>query len=44
MVHSDNEGAVDLVNDLSVAGGTKHMDCKIMFLRELKKEGVIRVH
>ena len=44
MVHSDNKGAVDLVNGWSVGGGTKHMDCRIMFLRELKEEGVIRVH
>ena len=32
-VHSDNKGAVDLVNGWSVGGGTKHMDCRIMFLR-----------
>ena len=43
MVHSDNKGAVDLVNGWSIGGGTKHMDCRIMFLRELKEEGVIRV-
>ena len=43
LVHSDNKGAVDLVNGWSVGGETKHMDCRIMFLRELKEEGVIRV-
>ena len=44
MVHSDNKGAVVLVNGCSVGGGTKHMDCRIMFLRKLKEEGIIRVH
>ena len=44
MVHSDNNCAVDLINGWSVGGGTKHIDCRIMFLRELKKEGIIRVH
>ena len=44
MVHSDNKGAVDLINGWSVGGGTKHIDCRIMFLRELKEEGIIRVH
>ena len=43
LVHSDNKGAVDLVNGWSVGGGTKHMDCRIMFLRELKEAGTIRV-
>ena len=43
IMHSDNKGAVDLVNGWSVGGGTKHMDSRIMFLRELKEEGVIRV-
>lgn len=43
IVHSDNKGAVDLVNDWSVGGGTKHMDCRIMFLRELKESGILRI-
>ena len=43
MVHSDNRGAVDLINGWSVGGGTKHMDCRIMYLRELKEKGIIRV-
>ena len=43
MIHSDNKGAVDLVNGWSVGGGTKHMDCRIMFLRELKESGTIRI-
>ena len=32
IIHSDNKGAIDLVNGWSVGGGTKHMDCRIMFL------------
>ena len=43
MTNSDNKGAVDLVNGWSVGGGTKHMNCRIMYLRELKEEGIIRV-
>ena len=43
IVYSDNKGAVDLINGWSIGGGTKHMDCRIMFLRELKEDGVIRV-
>jgi len=36
LVYSDNKGAVDLINGWSIGGGTKHMDCRIMFLRKLK--------
>ena len=43
VVEVDNKGAVDLINGWSIGGGTKHMDCRIMFLRELKEDGVIRV-
>ena len=43
IVQSDNKGAVDLINGWSVGGGTKHMDVRIMFLRELKESLMIRV-
>ena len=43
IVYSDNKGAIDLINGWSVGGGTKHMDCRIMFLRELKENEIIRV-
>jgi hypothetical protein len=43
IVYSDNKGAIDLINGWSVGGGTKHMDCRIMFLRELKENETIRV-
>ena len=36
MVNTNNKGAVDLINGWSVGGGTKNMDCRIMYLRELK--------
>ena len=44
IIYSDNKGAIDLIIGWSIGGGSKHMDCRIMFLRELKEEGVIRVH
>ena len=41
IIYSDNRGAVDLVNGWSVGGGTKHIDVRIMFLRELKEDSII---
>ena len=43
IINTDNQGAVDLINGWSTTGGTKHMDVRVMFLRELKEQGVIRV-
>ena len=43
MANSDNKRAVDLVHGWSVGWGTKHMDCRIIYLKELKEEGIIRV-
>jgi Reverse transcriptase (RNA-dependent DNA polymerase) len=37
----DNRGAVDLSNNWSVGGRTRHMDVRYYFLRELKEEGLI---
>ena len=42
-VYVDNKGAVDLANGWSIGGGTKHMEVRIMFVRELKEQGVIEV-
>ena len=42
-VHSGNKGAVDLVNGWSVGGGTKHMDVRVMFLRELKEASILKI-
>ena len=42
-VQSDNKGAVDLANGWSVSCNTKHMEVRIMFLRELKENGILQV-
>ena len=42
-VEVDNKGAVDLVNGWSSSGGTKHMDVRIMYLRELKEQKILKV-
>ena len=42
-VEVDNRGAVDLVNGWSCSGGTKHMDVRIMWMRELKENKVLEV-
>ena len=43
-VEVDNKGAVDLINGWSCSGGTKHMDVRIMYMRELKENKVIEVN
>jgi hypothetical protein len=40
----DNKATVDLVNGWNISGGTKHSEVKIMYLRELKEKGTIRVY
>lgn len=39
----DNKGVVDLVNNWSVGGRTRHIMTKVNFLRELKEEGLLKV-
>jgi hypothetical protein len=39
----DNKGAVDLANNWSVGGRTRHIDVRSCFLRELKEAGIIKV-
>jgi hypothetical protein len=39
----DNKGAIELANNWSSAGRTRHVSTKIMFLRELKEQGYLRV-
>ena len=39
----DNKGAIDLINNYSVGGRTKHVDMCQYFLRELRKKKVIKV-
>ena len=43
ILYCDNKGAVDLANNWSVGGRTRHMDVKQNFLRELKENGFILV-
>ena len=39
----DNRGTVDLINNWSVGGNTRHIDCRLNFMRELKEEGILKV-
>jgi hypothetical protein len=39
----DNKVAVDLVNNYSVGGRTRHVETRQYFLRQLKEEHVIKV-
>ena len=43
VLHVDNKGAKDLVNNWSVGGRTRHMDVRYHFLRELKEANIVRV-
>jgi hypothetical protein len=39
----DNKGAVDLANNWSIGGRTRHVEVRQYFLRDLKREGTILV-
>jgi len=39
----DNKGAVDLANNWSVGGRTRHIETRQHFLRNLKEEGILKV-
>jgi hypothetical protein len=39
----DNKGAVDLVNNYSVGGWTRHLETRQYFLIQLKEENTIKV-
>jgi hypothetical protein len=39
----DNKGAVDLVNNYSVVGRTRHVETRQYFMRQLKEENMIKV-
>ena len=41
LLEMDNKGAVDLANNWSVGGCTRHVDVRNFFLRELKDEGLL---
>ena len=38
----DNKGAIDLANNWSATGRTKHVDVRHHFLRDLKEEGIVK--
>ena len=39
----DNQGAVDLANNWSAGGLTRHVDVRQHFLRDLKENGILLV-
>lgn len=39
----DNSGAVDLANNWSAGGRTRHMETRMFFLRELKEQGILTI-
>ena len=41
LLEMDNKGAVDLANNWSVGGRTRHADVRNYFLRDLKDEGIL---
>jgi hypothetical protein len=38
---ADNQGAIDIINNWSSVGRTRHMDTKVKFVRELKEAHII---
>ena len=40
----DNSGAVDLTNNWSAGGRTRHMETRMFFLRDMQEEGILKVH
>ena len=43
IISCDNKGAVDLANGHQVGGGTKHIDVRTFFIRELKEQGILTI-
>ena len=43
ILEMDNKGAVDLANNWSVGGRTRHVDVRNHFLRDLEYEGLLVV-
>ena len=39
----DNSGAVDLANNWSAGGRTRHMETRMFFLRDLKEAGIVDI-
>ena len=43
ILETDNQGAIDIVNNWSSSGRTRHIDCRLKFIRELKEANILRV-
>jgi hypothetical protein len=43
VLEMDNKGAVDLANNWSVGGRTRHIETRQLFLRNLKEDGVMKI-
>ena len=43
ILQMDNKGAVDLANNWSIGGRTRHIETRQHFLRDLKEEGLLKV-
>jgi hypothetical protein len=44
LLEMDNKGAVDLANNWSIIGQTRHVETRMYFLCELKEIGIIKIH
>jgi len=44
ILEMDNRGAVDLANNWSIVGHTRHVNVRQFFLRELKESKVMDIH
>ena len=44
LLNVDNTGAIDLANNWSTTGKTKHIDVRFHYLRELVDQGMIKLN
>ena len=43
ILYIDNQGAIDIINNWSSSGRTRHIDTRLKFVRELKEANILRV-
>ena len=43
ILETDNQGAIDIVNNWLSSGQTRHIDCRLKFLCELKEANILRL-
>jgi hypothetical protein len=43
LLETDNSGAMDIVNNWSSSGRTRHIDCRYKMIRELKEAGILEI-